>query len=155
MGLLSMSKINQLFGAKMPIANVSGSVDGSNHMDLTEGESFVLTDKEVADGGNFICREGKRKINGIERDVQTVGWLSPTQKFVALGSLYKKNHAGNTNPANVGVPATSVNRADILPLLFGKTLTVGAREDISVSTFRPTEGEPKERPGTWYKFTIA
>ena len=155
MALLSLHKIAQLFGDPMPLANVSGSVDGSNHMDLVEGEVVLLSNVPVEKGGNFVCREGVRKINNVDRTVQTIGWITPLGKFLALGSFYKKNAKGSTNPANVGIPTTSVNRADLLPEFFGKTVTIGAREEISVATFRPAVGEPTEKPGSWYKFTVA
>jgi len=123
-------------------------------MDLTENETVTLTDNPVEKGGNFICREGKRDINGTMRTVQTIGWITPSGKFLALGSFYKKNSKGEMNSKNTGVPATSVNRADLLPLFFSKTVTIGQREEISVSVFRPKEGEATERPGTWYSFTV-
>ena len=155
MSLLSLSKMAQMWGNTMPLANVSGSVDGSNHMDLTEGEVVVLSNIEVAQGGNFVCREGEREINGAKRTVQTIGWITPSGKFLAFGSFYKKNSKGETNSKNTGVPATSVNRADLLPLFFGKTVTIGSREEIAVATFRPAAGEPTERPGSWYSFKVA
>lgn len=155
MALLSLAKIEQLFGKPMSIANVSGSVDGSSHIDLTEGESTQLTSKTVEEGGNFVCREGIRKINNVDRTVQTVGWITPSGKFLALGSFYKKNAQGQMNAKNIGVPMTSVNRADLLPSFFGKTVTVGQREAIKVATFRPAAGEPTEKDGSWYSFSVA
>ena len=152
MALLSPKKIEELFGKPMNIADVSGSVDGTNHMDLIP-ETVQLTNVAYPQG-NFICREGKRLIRGVERNVQTIGWMTPAGRLLSLGSLYKKNALGAMNPKNVGVPAGS-SRADLLPLLFGKTCTIGAREDIMVATFRPAEGEPTEVKGSWYSFTIA
>ena len=153
MALLSAKKIEELFGKPIELKDVSGSVDGTNHMDLIP--EVVNLSNVPYPAGNFICREGKRPINGVERTVQTVGWMTPSGRFLALGSLYKKNSHGAMNPKNIGVPAGQSNRADILPMLFGKNCTIGAREDIEVSVFRPAENEPKTKPGTWYSFAIA
>lgn len=151
MALLSAKKIEELFGKPIQLTDVSGSVDGTSHMDLIP--EVVNLSNVPYPAGNFICRQGIRKIRGEERNVQTIGWLTPSGRLLNLGSLYKKNSLGAMNSKNIGVPAGS-NRADLLPLLFGKNCTIGAREEIMVPTFRPGPGEETEVKGSWYTFTI-
>jgi len=159
MALLSQHKIAQLFGEPIKIEAVSGTVDGSSHVDLIPGESFVLSNIPYGTSqngveGNFICMEGQRLINGQMRIVQTIGWMTPQGRLLNLGSLYKRNHLGAMNPANVGIPTSSANRAELLPLLFGGTVTVGNKEEIEVNRFQPKPDETPTVKGSWSGFTF-
>lgn len=159
MGLLSKAKIVELFGAPMLSADISGSVDGSQYSQLLTGEVVVLSDIPIEKDGNFVCRKGDRIINGVLRkNVETVGWLTPTGRLLNMSSFYKKQFdpitgAETTNPLNVGVIVGSEKNA-LAKAYFGATVTVGAESEINVKAFRPAEGEDTFKIGRWNQFTI-
>ena len=142
MALLSNSKIKELYGEEIKLSDVSGTVDGSNHMNLTVGDSVVLSDISYTQkGGNFICTKGTRKIGTREVVVQTTAWITEEGRVLNLGSMYKKDHLGNYSSANKGLPMSTANKADLLPLLFGGTIKVTGVEDIQVPRFGWKEGD--------------
>jgi hypothetical protein len=151
--LVSIAKINEMFGPDMKVEDISGTVDGSSFNALVTGDSVKCTNKPVSQGGNFICKKGVRNIDGRNVTVETHAWVTEQGRILHIGSLYKKNELGAENPANVGVIA-GVAKAELVPQYFGKTITVGASEEITVKLYRPDAEGNTTAKATRFAFTV-
>jgi hypothetical protein len=167
--ILPLSRIVQLYGATIPMSDIYGVVDGSQATQLVDGDSVVCNlipygttenvvlvpgATAVPVEGNFVCRMGTRNINGTDREILTIGWMTKQGRLLAMGSLKKKNSANELNPLTTGVPNV-VEKAEMVKALDGATITVGKTTNIRVAKFRPSpEDKDPTVAGTWTAFTV-